>query len=113
MLAGTNNEESLRIESIIDFCFSALHTVWGADCTCAYPLELSKERARAHYCRDRILPILQTLRTLFRPRQMQQEEDNMTEERKLAASEVHRKKKYYWVAGKVNCSVCSVYRGRL
>ncbi|KAL8271532.1 hypothetical protein Esti_004567 [Eimeria stiedai] len=65
-LAGVSEEDAARVESTLDFCFAALHTIWGADCTCTYPRDLSKERARAHYCRDKILPILQTLCSLVR-----------------------------------------------
>ncbi|KAL8424425.1 hypothetical protein Efla_001027 [Eimeria flavescens] len=63
-LAGSGEEEAVRIDSILEFCFAALHTLWSSECTCAYPRELSKERARAHYCRDKVLPVLQTLCSL-------------------------------------------------
>ncbi|XP_026193731.1 uncharacterized protein LOC34623179 [Cyclospora cayetanensis] len=60
-LYGTSRADAIHIESIVDYCFAALHTIWGAECKCAYPQELNRERARAHYCRDEVLPMLQTM----------------------------------------------------
>ena len=91
----------MRIESIVDFCFAALHTIWGADCKCAYPRELNRERARAHYCRDRILPILQTLCPIVRPSTVPREDNGLRGWELSTPQLCTPSKQSRWVVGEV------------
>lgn len=100
-LSGSSKKEAVHVESLIDFCFAALHILWGADCKCSYPQELNRERARAHYYRNKILPVLHALCPLVR-RTIAPAEEN--ERKKWTPNEIKTQaetKRSSWIIGEV------------
>nr|CEL65610.1 TPA: glutathione s-transferase, putative [Neospora caninum Liverpool] len=63
-LMGRSPAEREKIESIIEYGFSVLQSLWRADCQCGETQRMSQDRAKAKFVKEKLLPILRTLNAL-------------------------------------------------
>nr|PIM00249.1 putative glutathione S-transferase [Toxoplasma gondii COUG] len=63
-LMGRSPEERIKIDSIIEYGFSVLQSLWRAECQCGETQRIGQDRAKAKFVKEKLLPILRTLDAL-------------------------------------------------
>lgn len=63
-LMGETAAQSVKIDSVVEYGFAVLQSLWRVGCQCGKKQKLSEDRAKAMYFKDVVLPILRTLESL-------------------------------------------------
>nr|CEL72949.1 TPA: glutathione S-transferase, putative [Toxoplasma gondii VEG] len=63
-LMGRSPEERIKIDSIIEYGFSVLQSLWRAECQCGETQRIGQDRAKAKFVKEKLLPVLRTLDAL-------------------------------------------------
>ncbi|PFH34770.1 hypothetical protein BESB_068030 [Besnoitia besnoiti] len=63
-LMGVSPADKVKIQSIVEYGFSVLHSLWKADCQCGETERLSEDRAKAKFVKNKLFPILRSLNSL-------------------------------------------------
>ncbi|PHJ25654.1 glutathione s-transferase [Cystoisospora suis] len=63
-LMGETAAQGVKIDSVVDYSFAVLQSLWRAGCQCGTKQKLSEDRAKAKYFKEVVLPLMLTLDSL-------------------------------------------------